>query len=73
MIKAADIEKVLNKKVSFIIPNDYQRTLNSINRGIPLVIGDKHSPAAKSIASFVQKTMLADTKADFSHGRKHKR
>jgi pilus assembly protein CpaE len=73
MIKAADIEKVLNRKTSLVIPNDYQRSVKSINRGIPLVIGDKNSPAAKSIAAFVQKTVLAGTKADSLRDRKQKR
>ncbi len=73
MIKTGDIEKVLNKKESLVIPNDYPRIVKSINRGIPLVVADKRSPVAKCIAGFVKKSLCANEKTISGRDNKRKR
>lgn len=50
-----DIEKNLNKSVFWLFPNDYDFTVSSINRGIPLVKNNPAAGLAKNISDFAKK------------------
>jgi pilus assembly protein CpaE len=47
-IAQADVERVLGGPVKYILPNDYQTSLNAITRGEPLIL-QNHSRLASSL------------------------
>ncbi|MCK9418559.1 MAG: AAA family ATPase [Nitrospirae bacterium] len=53
-IKADYAEKALNYPISWLIPNEYQTVVTSINRGIPLVTLAPASNITKSIEDIVR-------------------
>jgi pilus assembly protein CpaE len=53
-IKANYAEDTLNYPISWVIPNEYQTVVTSINRGIPLVTLAPASSITKSIADIVR-------------------
>ncbi|HPE16044.1 MAG TPA: AAA family ATPase [Oscillospiraceae bacterium] len=48
-IKARDIEKILERPVEFVIPNDQQSAIRAVNSGVPVVTGSRRSPIARAI------------------------
>lgn len=57
-IKVRDIEKILERAVELVIPNDQSRAVKAVNRGVPIVTGDKRSPIARAFYAFVDKKLL---------------
>lgn len=48
-ISIADLEKIIKKKFSYIIPEDNVAVLKSVNKGRPFVLEQSHKPVARSI------------------------
>lgn len=48
-ISIADLEKVIKKKISYIIPEDNAVVLKSVNKGRPFVLEQGHRTVARSI------------------------
>jgi pilus assembly protein CpaE len=48
-ISLKDAEKTLGKKAFWLVPNDYKRTVSSINQGRPLAETAPKAPTAKSL------------------------
>lgn len=42
-----DLEKALDSKISYVVPNSYQAAASSVNLGIPIVKGNRHDPISK--------------------------
>jgi pilus assembly protein CpaE len=59
-IKVGDIERILEKTVEFSIPNDQSCAVKAVNRGVPIVTGDKRSNIARAINAFADKNLLTD-------------
>lgn len=66
-VTADDVEKVLNKKIYWKIPNNYFTMMSSINKGIPVVEANPSSNVAKSYRDFSM--FLTDNifRADFEN------
>jgi pilus assembly protein CpaE len=56
-----EVEKTLGCRIFWLFPNDFESTMESINRGTPLMKYDPRSTLARNITEFVQK--LQDPKA----------
>jgi pilus assembly protein CpaE len=52
-VKKKDMEDVLNKKMTIVIPRDAKSAISAINRGIPLVEANPHSKISKTIMKYV--------------------
>ncbi len=54
-ISVKDVERTLEKKAALSLPFDQKTATRAINRGVPVVIGDKHSRMAKAMEQFAKK------------------
>lgn len=50
-----EVEKTLEKRVSWLFPNDFKNVISSINKGIPLLKFNPGCPLAKNLAGFAEK------------------
>lgn len=62
-IKQKDVESVLERKTALVIPSDIRCAVKAVNRGVPIVIGDKRSPIASAITNFAQAAYTTPQKA----------
>ncbi len=60
-----DVEKNLDKKAYWLVPNDFKGVVSSINKGEPLLIGNSGLPLAKNITQFVEKMKSPDSSQGF--------
>lgn len=60
-INVRDVESTLDTKVSFVLPNDQKTATRAINRGIPVVLGEKRSKLAQAIRTHA-KTLSEKTR-----------
>ena len=51
-IKPKDVEQILERPLALILPSDARTAIRSVNRGVPLVIGDKKTAIAAAIVAF---------------------
>lgn len=54
-LSLAEVEKTLEKRVSWLFPNDFKSVISSINKGIPLLKFSPGCPLAKNLAGFAEK------------------
>ncbi|MEG1547264.1 MAG: AAA family ATPase [Clostridia bacterium] len=54
-ISVKDVEGILDRKAVLIVPNDQKTAVRAINRGVPVVLGDKRSAIAQAILEFAKK------------------
>jgi pilus assembly protein CpaE len=64
-ISLSDVEKNLDKKAYWLVPNDFKGVVSSINKGEPLFIGNSGLPLAKNIAQFAEKIKSPDSSQGF--------
>jgi len=50
----AEVEKTLERRVSWLFPNDFKSVISSINKGIPLMKFNPGCPLARNLASFAE-------------------
>ena len=51
-IKQKDIEKILERSAILTVPADARCAIKAVNRGVPVVTGDRRSPIALAITGF---------------------
>ena len=61
-IKQKDVESVLERRTVLVIPSDIRCAVKAVNRGVPIVIGDKRSPISSAITSFAEANYIAAKK-----------
>ncbi|MPN30341.1 Septum site-determining protein MinD [bioreactor metagenome] len=61
-IKQKDVENVLDRSTVLVIPSDIRCAVKAVNRGVPIVIGDKRSPIASAISGFAEATYISPKK-----------
>ncbi len=49
-----EVEKTLNKRISWLLPNDFKSVMSSINKGVPLLKFNPGCPLAKNLTSFAE-------------------
>ena len=54
-LRIRDLEGAVGLKVSWLIPNDYQVAIHSIDAGVPFMVGAPRSKLAKSFEEFAEK------------------
>ncbi len=54
-IGVRDTESALDAKAVLVLPNDQKTTTRAINRGVPVVLGDKKSKLAQAVMGFAQR------------------
>lgn len=59
-ISVRDVESILELKSELVLPNDQKTAVKAINRGVPVVVGDKRSKLAQAIAGFAKKLISED-------------
>ena len=69
-LKLKDIEDVLNCKAVVVLPCDYKNSAQSVNRGVPIVLGYKRSKIAIEINKFAKILVSAPTKKAKSKKKK---
>ena len=52
-VKKKDMEDVLGKAMTLVLPRDSKSAISAINRGIPLVVASPHSKVSKTIVKYV--------------------
>lgn len=52
-VKKKDMEDVLGKAMTLVIPRDSKSAISAINRGIPLIVANPHSKVSKTIVKYV--------------------
>ncbi|OEU48323.1 MAG: hypothetical protein BA871_16870 [Desulfuromonadales bacterium C00003096] len=50
----AEVEKTLERRVSWLFPNDFKSVISSINKGIPLMKFNPGCPLARNLGSFAE-------------------
>ena len=50
-ISIFDVEKIMDKEVISVIPNDYTEAVRALNQGVPIVYGNSKSSISKEISS----------------------
>ena len=63
-LKITDLEKQLNLKIDYIIPNVDKAAIDAINMGIPLVTYDSASAASQKIKEMAAKLMVSEQQKD---------
>jgi pilus assembly protein CpaE len=61
-VSVKDLEEVLRRKASWLIPNDYSTTTNAINKGQPLASIASRADVTKSFRKFAQSLMTEEDK-----------
>ncbi|MEZ4483955.1 MAG: AAA family ATPase [Syntrophotaleaceae bacterium] len=54
-LSLAEVEKTLEKHVSWLFPNDFKTVISSVNKGIPLLKFSPGCPLAKNLTGFAEK------------------
>jgi pilus assembly protein CpaE len=62
-VSLADMEVVLGRQASWMIPNDYSTTMNAINKGQPLAAISARADVTKNFSKLAQ-TFITDTQPD---------
>jgi pilus assembly protein CpaE len=62
-VSIKDMEEVLGRKASWIIPNDYFTTMNAINKGQPLSVISARADVTKNFLKLAQ-TLSSDTQEE---------
>jgi pilus assembly protein CpaE len=64
-LSLAEVEKTLEKRVSWLFPNDFKSVISSINKGIPLLKYSPGCPLAKNLSSFAETLTQQQTNEKF--------
>lgn len=59
-ISVRDVEGILEMKSALVLPNDQKIAVKAINRGVPVVLGDKRSRLAQAMDAFAVKLIKED-------------
>lgn len=54
-IGVRDTENALDRKAVLVLPNDQKTTTRAINRGVPVILGDKKSKLAQTVLGFARR------------------
>lgn len=49
-----EVEKTLEKRISWLFPNDFKNVISSINKGIPLIKFNPGCPLSKNLITFTE-------------------
>lgn len=64
-LSLAEVEKTLEKRVSWLFPNDFKSVISSINKGIPLLKFSPGCPLSKNLSSFAETLTKHQTNEKF--------
>lgn len=64
-LSLAEVEKTLERRVSWLFPNDFKNVISSINKGIPLLQFNPGCPLAKNLSSFAETLIKQQTSEKF--------
>lgn len=64
-LSLAEVEKTLEKRVSWLFPNDFKNVISSINKGIPLLKFSPGCPLSKNLSSFAETLTKHQTNEKF--------
>lgn len=60
-----EVEKTLERRVSWLFPNDFKNVISSINKGIPLLKFNPGCPLSKNLATFAETLIKPQGKEKF--------
>lgn len=64
-LSLAEVEKTLEKRISWLFPNDFKSVISSINKGVPLLKFSPGSPLAKNLTGFAEKLIKPQAEEHF--------
>ena len=60
-ISLHDMERAVDEKVSYVVPNSYQAAARSVNLGIPVVKGNRANPISKLLIDLARSFVAEET------------
>lgn len=64
-LSLSEVEKTLEKRVSWLFPNDFKSAISAINKGIPLLKFSPGCPLSKNLSSFAETLTKQQTNEKF--------
>ena len=60
----SDIHNIFHTRIISVLPSDYRNSVDSVNRGIPIVTSSPKTQIAKEIGNLAEYTLSGDTELD---------